>query len=209
MEDIDDYMKYVPPPDEVDNKKRKYAGNDERISHKSIDTMMVEKREEGMGRSIAADNIGYKLYQKFGFKPTTTSISAVPLKPVIRQKNERTGVGILTKEEKQVHVRVESSKHIHQLQENFKDNIRRMEKVNSLQRALGKADRILSEFRERAGAVDGSIVWVQEDGDELALNERLAYLRDNYYYCMYCSHQYENINDLTKNCPGISENSHE
>ncbi len=210
MEDIEDYMTYVPPPDDTDSKKkRKYGGNNERISQKSIDTMMAEKREEGMERSIAADNIGYKLFQKFGFTPTTNSVSTVPLKPVIRQKNERTGVGILTKDEKQVIVKVENGKHIHQLQENFKDNIKRMEKGNALQRAIGKADRIIIEFRERAGIADESIVWVEENGDELALNERLTYLREKFHYCMYCCHQYENINDLTEHCPGISENSHE
>ena len=171
--------------------------------------MMAEKREEGMERSIATDNIGYKLFQKFGFTPTTTSVSTVPLKPVIRQKNERTGVGILTKDEKQVIVKVENSNHIHQLQENFKDNIKRMEKGNALQRAIGKADRIINEFRERAGIADESIVWVEENGDELALNEHLTYLREKFLYCMYCCHQYENINDLTEYCPGISENSHE
>ena len=211
MEDIDDYMKYVPPPDDTDNKKkkRKNSSNDERMSQKSIDTMMAEKREEGMERSIATDNIGYKLFQKFGFTPTTTSVSTVPLKPVIRQKNERSGVGILTKDEKQLIVKVENSKHIHQLQENFKDNIKRMEKGNALQRAIGKADRIINEFRERDGIADESIVWVEENSDELALNEHLTYLREKFHYCMYCCHQYENINDLTEYCPGISENSHE
>ena len=90
QEDIDDYMKYVPPPDDdKSKKKRKYAGSNERVPQKRIDTMMVENREVGLDTPIGADSVGYKLFHKFGFTPASTS----PLKPIIRERNERTGIG--------------------------------------------------------------------------------------------------------------------
>jgi len=107
------------------------------------------------------------------------------------------------------------------LQESFIDNKKRVERVNALQRALGKANRLIDEFRERVGATDDEgIVWVhsltyspthsvQETDFELALHERLSYLRDNHHYCMYCSHQYESAADLIELCPGVCERSHE
>ena len=106
QEDIDDYMKYVPPPDDdKSKKKRKFAGSNERVPQKSIDAMMVENRAVGLDKPIAADryslthspthslthslSVGYKLFHKFGFTPASTS----PLKPIIRERNERTGIG--------------------------------------------------------------------------------------------------------------------
>lgn len=210
-EDIDDYMKYVPPPDDdKSKKKRKFAGSNGGVPQKSIDTMMAENREVGLDKPIAADSVGYKLFHKFGFTPASASVITAPIKPIIRERNERTGIGIPTKVEQQQSIKVENSKHIHQLQESFIDNRKRVERANALQRALGKANRLIDEFRERVGATDDEgIVWLQETDLELALHERLSYLRDNHHYCMYCSHQYESAADLAELCPGVCERSHE
>ncbi|CAG8445666.1 1899_t:CDS:2 [Ambispora gerdemannii] len=37
----------------------------------------------------------------------------------------------------------------------------------------------------------------------------LAYLRDQYFYCFWCGHEYSNIEELTNQCPGATEEDHD
>lgn len=59
---------------------------------------------------------------------------------------------------------------------------------------------------------------VEEEEEEEGLTEELitkrieticAYLRENYFYCVWCGARYESIDDLVNNCPGLSQNEHE
>lgn len=36
----------------------------------------------------------------------------------------------------------------------------------------------------------------------------VAYLREAYYYCVYCGHQYDSAHELQRSCPGPSEDEH-
>jgi hypothetical protein len=48
--------------------------------------------------------------------------------------------------------------------------------------------------------------------DTLSTAEKLsvaaAYLREGHFYCLYCGHQYDSIDELREECPGESEDDH-
>jgi hypothetical protein len=59
----------------------------------------------------------------------------------------------------------------------------------------------------------------EEEGDHelelwqtLSTAEKLsvatAYLREGHYYCLYCGHQYDSMDELKEECPGQSEDDH-
>ncbi|CAG8449310.1 10374_t:CDS:2 [Ambispora leptoticha] len=37
----------------------------------------------------------------------------------------------------------------------------------------------------------------------------LAYLRDQYFYCFWCGHEYSNFEEMTNQCPGTTEEEHD
>jgi hypothetical protein len=53
----------------------------------------------------------------------------------------------------------------------------------------------------------------QEDFDSLCMQDKMeiltAYLRSQYYYCQWCCIEYENMDDLERNCPGDDRRDHD
>lgn len=47
------------------------------------------------------------------------------------------------------------------------------------------------------------------DDLESKINTLVVYLRDKYFYCFWCSVQYSNKDDISQNCPGLSEEDHD
>lgn len=52
----------------------------------------------------------------------------------------------------------------------------------------------------------------EEDNDALSTSEKLEtltkYLREKYYYCIWCGTTYNSTDDLRDNCPGATRNDH-
>ncbi|KAG6743806.1 hypothetical protein POTOM_052508 [Populus tomentosa] len=53
-----------------------------------------------------------------------------------------------------------------------------------------------------SGALIEALIWMQD------LQELLMKLRDEYQYCPFCGFQYETVEALLSNCPGINEDDH-
>jgi hypothetical protein len=87
-------------------------------------------------------------------------------------------------------------------------------------RLLEKAAKIVTELDERAGVdenpnlvavdvelADGAGTGGRSDAIQLLAN-LLIYMREHYMYCIFCAARFEDVEDLERNCPGLSEAEH-
>ncbi|KAJ6300527.1 hypothetical protein OIU76_021340 [Salix suchowensis] len=154
-----------------------------------------EEDEQTLARieaPIPQSNIGFKLLKQMGYTPGSAlgkegSGRAEPVGIQIR----RTRVGIGREEphkEKRKREEIEAE--------------RERKKEKNLMEEFGSRQK--SQWRSRR-VVDGE---EEEEITEEDLQELLMKLRDEYQYCLFCGFQYETVEALLSNCPGINEDDH-
>lgn len=62
------------------------------------------------------------------------------------------------------------------------------------------------EEEEEGGDHELELWQTLSSGEKLSV--ATAYLREGHYYCLYCGHQYDSIDELREECPGESEDDH-
>ncbi|KAI9380203.1 hypothetical protein POPTR_016G048600v4 [Populus trichocarpa] len=186
-----------------------------------------EEDEQTMARieaPIPPSNIGFKLLKQMGYTPGSAlgkegSGRAEPVGIQIR----RTRVGIGREEphkEKRKREEIEAER-------NRMKESELMEEFGSRQKSQWRSRRVVVNFMKAKAALDQlenkEVVEPkknedEEDGEqdeeeeeeitEEDLQELLMKLRDEYQYCPFCGFQYETVEALQSNCPGINEDDH-
>ncbi|KAG8371872.1 hypothetical protein BUALT_Bualt12G0008100 [Buddleja alternifolia] len=182
---------------------------------------------ENLGSAIPQSNIGFKLLKQMGYTPGSAlgkegSGRAEPVGVEIRRG--RAGIG---KEDP----KVEKMRREMENAERNKRNVEElMEDFGSRQKERWKGKRIIVNFHKAEAALaqleNRGVVEVEkkeqedeekekeeeEEEEEIITEEDLLNillkLRNEFHYCLFCGCQYESMESLTSNCPGINEDDH-
>ncbi|KAJ6425887.1 hypothetical protein OIU84_026462 [Salix udensis] len=161
-----------------------------------------EEDEQTLARieaPIPQSNIGFKLLKQMGYTPGSAlgkegSGRAEPVGIQIR----RTRVGIGREEphkEKRKREEIEAE--------------RERKKEKNLMEEFGSRQKEVVEPKKNEDEEDGE--QDEEEEEEITeedLQELLMKLRDEHQYCLFCGFQYETVEALLSNCPGINEDDH-
>ncbi|KAJ4829574.1 hypothetical protein Tsubulata_031626 [Turnera subulata] len=174
---------------------------------------------------IPQSNVGFKLLKQMGYTPGSAlgKEGTGRVDPVgIQIRRTRVGIGREDPhKEKRKREEVEAER-------NRKKEELLMEEFGSRQKSHWRTRRVIVNFEKAKAALDqleNKEVVVEpkkddedeEDGDkdeeeeeitEADLLEILMKLRDEHRYCLFCGFQYETVEALTYNCPGIDEDDH-
>lgn len=101
-----------------------------------------------------------------------------------------------------------------------------MEEFGSRQKLQWRSRRIVINYNKAKAALDQlenkEVVEPEKDNEEEGeqeeeeeeiiteedLEDILLKLRDEHRYCLFCGYQYDSMESLQSNCPGISEDDH-
>ncbi|KDP24602.1 hypothetical protein JCGZ_25518 [Jatropha curcas] len=171
---------------------------------------------------IPQSNIGFKLLKQMGYTPGSAlgkegSGRAEPVAIEIRRT--RVGIG-----------REDPHKEKRKREELDAERNRRKEETliaefGSRQKSQWRSRKVVVNFKKAKAALDQlenkEIVATKKNEDEEGeqeeeeeeiteedLQEVLMTLRDEYRYCLFCGFQYETMEALLSNCPGIDEDEH-
>ncbi|XP_063978639.1 G patch domain-containing protein 11 [Diachasmimorpha longicaudata] len=218
---------------EVELLKRKAAAEERmREKNKSAKVMEQEKREEGLSSAISSDNKGFEMLIKMGYKPgqgigKTESGRAEPI-PVDVKAN-RLGLGKSDKR-KPPKIINPTAKLDTLKTEDFRNRISIKKAEQLTVTDLLKSQKVCEQLDVKENLQEPKEIWFwpeienengSTDEDEekeelqqelLSTNEKLEiltkYLRDNYFYCIWCCAAYGSNEDLKDNCPGNTRSDH-
>lgn len=186
----------------------------------------LEEDEQTLARieaPIPQSNIGFKLLKQMGYTPGAAlgkegSGLAEPVGLEIRRS--RAGIGRqdpIKEKVKQEEIRAEKKRsHQEALMEEF----------GSRQKLQWRSRRIVINYNKAKAALDQlenkEVVEPEKDNEEEGeqeeeeeeiiteedLEDILLKLRDEHRYCLFCGYQYDSMESLQSNCPGISEDDH-
>ncbi|PIN13215.1 putative RNA binding protein [Handroanthus impetiginosus] len=179
---------------------------------------------ENLGSAIPQSNIGFKLLKQMGYTPGSAlgkegSGRSEPVALEIRRS--RAGIG---KEDP----KMEKMRRENENEERKKRKEQElMEVFGSHQKQRWKGRRIVVNFRKAEAALaqleNRDVVEVEkneeedkekeEEEEEEEITEEdllniLMKLRNEFHYCLFCGCQYETMEELLSNCPGINEDDH-
>ncbi|GFQ05447.1 g patch domain-containing protein 11 [Phtheirospermum japonicum] len=177
---------------------------------------------ENLGSAIPQSNIGFKMLKQMGYTPGSAlgkggSGRAEPV--VVEIRRGRGGIG---KEDP----KVEKARREKQNEERMKIREEElMEDFGSRQKERWKGKRIFVNFQKAEAVLaqleNREVVEVEkkdEDNEEEEEDEEeitqedllniLLRLRNEFHYCLFCGCQYDTVEELESNCPGISEDDH-
>ncbi|KAL0404983.1 UNVERIFIED_CONTAM: hypothetical protein Sradi_2139100 [Sesamum radiatum] len=180
---------------------------------------------ENLGSAIPQSNIGFKLLKQMGYAPGSAlgkegSGRTEPVALEIRRG--RAGIG---KEDP----KVEKMRREKESEESMKRKEEELRKeFGSRQKERWRERRIVVNFRKAEASLaqleKRDIVDVEkkeeqdeekdeEEEEEEEITEEdllniLLKLRNEFYYCLFCGCQYETMEALVSNCPGINEDDH-
>ncbi|KOX69834.1 Coiled-coil domain-containing protein 75 [Melipona quadrifasciata] len=164
----------------------------------SIKLIEEEKREAGLSSAITSSNKGYEMIMKMGYKP---------------------GHGIGKTESG----RTEHNKSM----KDFRDRIAQKRTEQLLKTDLYKSQKVCQKLDMQQEIEKPREIWfwlpqddeddkdnsdTEEDDDSLSVDEKLEiltkYLREKYFYCIWCGVAFLDEDDLRDNCPGSTRNDH-
>ncbi|XP_020549196.1 G patch domain-containing protein 11 isoform X2 [Sesamum indicum] len=177
---------------------------------------------ENLGSAIPESNIGFKLLKQMGYAPGSAlgkegSGRAEPV--VLEIRRGRGGIG---KEDPKVE-KMRREKENEESMKRKEEELR--EEFGSRQKERWRERRIVVNFRKAEASLaqlekrDIVDVEKKEEEDEKKEEEEeeiteedllniLLKLRNEFYYCLFCGCQYETMEALVSNCPGINEDDH-
>ncbi|XP_011306516.1 G patch domain-containing protein 11 [Fopius arisanus] len=221
---------------EIELLKRKVAAEEKmREKNKSAKAIEQERREEGLASAIASSNKGFKMLMKMGYKPgqgigKTESGRTEPIP--VDLKTNRLGLG---KSEKRKSTKsINPTAKLETLKtEDFRNRISTKKSEQLTVGDLLKSQKVCEVLDVKENLSEPKETWfwpevkkenksdeeveAEEDDEEpeetvLLTSEKLEiitkYLRDKYFYCIWCGATYGNDEDLKDNCPGSTRDSH-
>ncbi|KAK4404931.1 hypothetical protein Sango_0861700 [Sesamum angolense] len=179
---------------------------------------------ENLGSAIPQSNIGFKLLKQMGYAPGSAlgKEGSGRVEPVALEiRRGRAGIG---KEDP----KVEKMRREKGNEESLKRKEEELRKeFGSRQKERWRERRIVVNFRKAEASLvqleKRDIVDVEkkeeedeekeEEEEEEEITEEdllniLVKLRNEFYYCLFCGCQYETMEALASNCPGINEDDH-
>lgn len=175
--------------------------------------------------AIPQSNIGFKMLKQMGYTPGKAlgKEGSGICEPVgIEIRRGRGGLGRedpetekLKREEKRViEERVSEKELMAEFGSRRKEEWRRKRVVSSFWKGKAVLDQlegkeVVEEEKGEGGEKDGD----EEEEEEEVITEEdlrdvLMKLRDEFRYCLFCGYQYESMEALNSNCPGIDEDDH-
>ncbi|XP_012257853.2 G patch domain-containing protein 11 [Athalia rosae] len=222
---------------ELDLLKRK-AEIEARLKEKNISVKVIEQetRDKGLAAAITSDNKGYKLLTKMGYTPgqgigKKESGIAEPIG--IDLKSNRLGLGQVSK--KKCPAVINGEKNVEKISTNdFRERIAQKKTEQMIEVDLRRSQKSCEQLDTQHNITTPDEVWYwpvvlkekneeseseSEDEDktfdesiELTTSEKLEiltkYLRDKYFYCIWCGAAYDGADDLRDNCPGRTRDDH-
>ncbi|XP_012270973.1 G patch domain-containing protein 11 [Orussus abietinus] len=206
-----------------------------REKNKPVRVIEEEKREEGLSSAISSDNKGFAMLMKMGYKPgqgigkTESGIS----EPIpVDVKANRLGLGKAVKKTKKCRnpdeklnnlnmddfrVRMAQRKAEHLIEGDLSKSQRVCERLDTCNKMEEPHELWFWPTKEKPKNEDDSSSDSEEEEEEeeieaLPSTEKLEiltkYLRDRYFYCIWCGTAFDDQDDLKENCPGGTRNDH-
>lgn len=204
----------------------------------SLKHIEEEKREEGLSSAITSSNKGFEMLMKMGYKPgqgigKTESGRTEPIG--LEVKLGRQGLGKETKKrEKKMKDSTLNDKLDNKVMKDFRGRVAQRRAEQFLKADLYKSQRVCEQLDAQRQIEEPRESWFwlprnndsgseteEEDEDDddddkddgtLPVEEKLEiltkYLRDKYFYCIWCGVAYQDEDDLRDNCPGCTRNDH-
>ncbi|XP_031840131.1 G patch domain-containing protein 11 [Nomia melanderi] len=200
----------------------------------SIKYMEEEKRETGLSSAIASTNKGFELLMKMGYKPgqgigKTESGITEPIGLEIKLDRHGLGKGIKRKQTESKS-NLDDNKLNNKCMKDFRSRIAQ-KKAEQLFKADFRKSQKICEQLDRQSSIEKPVeawYWLpqetesntdeeddkedEEEEEPCESNESLEiltkYLREKYFYCIWCGVAFNNENDLVNNCPGNTRNDH-
>ncbi|XP_012521549.1 G patch domain-containing protein 11 [Monomorium pharaonis] len=248
MSDDEDYMsdKFLHPEQRVSSsliyrhsdkreftlmKKKTEIESRMREQSKSIRTVEVEKREQGLSSAITSANKGFEMLMKMGYKPgqgigKTQSGMTEPIP--VEVKVDRQGLGKTLKKKDSHKCENINAKLDNMATRNFRSRIAQ-EKTEQLQKIdLHKSQKVCQELDTKDDIEKPQESWfwpetkeekeADDSNDDIEDDETFndlekldiltRYLRKKYFYCIWCGTKFNDEDDLRDNCPGSTRNDH-
>ncbi|KAK1420752.1 hypothetical protein QVD17_22598 [Tagetes erecta] len=170
--------------------------------------------------AIPQSNIGFKMLKQMGYTPGSGLGGSGRVEPVgVEIRRSRAGIG------REDPVKEKMRKEEELVRENKKKEEELMADFGCRVKERWRNKRVVVNFHKAKGVLDQlenkEVVVVEKKDDdeedeeeeeevitEEDLLEILMKLRDNFQYCLFCGCQYESMDALLVNCPGINEDDH-
>uniref|UniRef100_A0A0K0FA31 G patch domain-containing protein 11 n=1 Tax=Strongyloides venezuelensis TaxID=75913 RepID=A0A0K0FA31_STRVS len=218
--------------------KRTDMARQKQLEQVSLPKKQEMIRKEIESQPLPDDNIGLRLLKKMGYNPEEEEKGEGKLgKPIkVESKNDTLGLGFAEEEKKkvkelfeeQVKKTHEQVKKIDSLVDDFRKRKRDVKLYGLCISDVRKCQKVCYEMDQRIN-IDKpvndyfwprSVMKVEEDDESFRL-ERLTedeifdclenivnYLREQYFYCIYCGCTFEDEDDLKSQCPGVTREKH-
>ncbi|EPS74258.1 hypothetical protein M569_00503 [Genlisea aurea] len=180
--------------------------------------LMEEDKQtmENLGTAIPQSNIGFKLLKQMGYTPGSTlgkEGSGTVVEPIaVEIRRGRAGIG---KVDPVVEKMRKEKEREEELIEDFGSRQKDRWKEKRVVVNFRKAEAALAQLEKRDDVVEkkGEEDEEEEEEEEEEISaedlERIVEkLREEFSYCVFCGQQYETMEALASNCPGISEEDH-
>lgn len=171
--------------------------------------------------------LGYEMIMKMGYKPghgigKTESGRTEPINLDI--KLDRQGLGKQNERKGRKNKNnIFNDKLDNKSMKDFRDRIAQKRKEQLLKTDLYKSQKICQKLDMQQEIIKPKEIWFwlpqddensdsEKDDDFFAINEKLEiltkYLREKYFYCIWCGVAFLDEKDLVDNCPGNERNDH-
>ncbi|XP_076892983.1 uncharacterized protein LOC143544879 [Bidens hawaiensis] len=208
------------------SKKRPKPRNWQEQRKLKRESKQVEEDERTLANlesAIPQSNIGFKMLKQMGYTPGSGLGVSGRIDPVgLEIRRSRAGIGredpIKEKMRREEELVWENKRKEEDLMADFgcrvKERWRNKRVVVNFHKAKGVLDQLenkeVVEVEKKDDNDDGDDEEEEEEEviTEEDLHEILMKLRDNFQYCLFCGCQYESMDALSTNCPGINEDDH-
>ncbi|KAJ8638098.1 hypothetical protein MRB53_012365 [Persea americana] len=185
-----------------------------------------EEDEETLARcdaAIPSSNIGFKLLRQMGYTPGSAlgKDGSGRAEPVgIKIRRSRAGLGRESPEKEKARreeARDERKRRkVEDLMADFGSRQRLQWRIRRIAVDYDKAKKALAQLEneeiflepDKEGDGEGEEEEEEEEITEEDLLDILMKLRNEHCYCLYCGYQYESLETLSSNCPGLNEEDH-
>lgn len=201
---------------------------------KSLKVTEEEKREEGLSVAISNDNKGFEMLMKMGYKPGQglgKMGSGISEPIAVNVKANRSGLGEKPKV-KRTHIKNPNKKLDNLGTDDFRGRIAQKRIEHLIETDMYKSQKVCQQLDEQREIEKPNETWYwpttikqtnesdddtdseeeEEECETLTTKEKLEiltkYLREKYFYCIWCGVTYENEDDLRDNCPGKTRDDH-
>lgn len=199
----------------------------------SVKQLMEDTIEVALDKAITRENKGFRLLEKFGFKEGDGlgKCGDGTIEPIrIKQKDDnRAGIGteerIQKQNEEQMKFKAMSELNRKELMSTYVQQKSSQSQLKTIRKYILFAEKAVQDLDEKAQIFTHEL-WPPQDIEESderctpendaesqrftieRLHSCVSYLRQEYFYCLFCGCSFEDASDLSANCPGFTLEDH-